>query len=289
MSNSPTDIANQALDAAGVPFTLGDLEEGTDASRAVLRQYGQCMRTLLRAVSWDFARQQSALVMLADATGQTAGVGSQVPVPWTYEYAYPINCMRARFLPQNYLNPNASATPQTTVAQVPYVLGMPLVPAQFLVAMDTNYPIDTSTNWQDTQGASPGGRVVILTNVNQAQLVFTALMPYPSVWDSLFRAAMVAYLASEIAMPLAKDKKFGLAMRKEQMQIAKGKVGEARVANGNEGFPSTIDHLPDWQRQRTRGADSYFGPGPGGGVFGGGGFGWDGSGYSGYGWDSSTF
>lgn len=235
--------------------------------------------------------------MLADATGQTAGVGTTVIAPWVYEYSYPINCMKARFLPANYLNPTVSGnislptTPLTTGgAQPPYGYGMRLIPAPFLISMDTNYPIDGNSNWMETQGSSPGGRVVILSNVNQANLVYTAFMPYPSVWDAQFRAAMVAFLAAEIALPLAKDKKFGLTMRDRNMAIAKERVMAARVTNGNEsGFPMTTDHMPDFMRIRSSGGGAAGYGGSSCGPWGSGGYGWDGYGYCGYGFDQSVF
>lgn len=298
MSNLPADIFNQALDAAGVDFTIGDPQEGTKAAQVTLRAYGQALRTLLRAVHWDFARQVAPLTMLADASGQTEDVGTTVVAPWAYEYAYPTNCMKARFLPANFENPNQIPedntqlpdVPATTVtSQPPYATGARLVPAPFLVSMDTNYPIDGASNWMDVQGVSPVGRVVILTNINLAQLVYTSFMPYPSMWDAQFRAAMVAYLAAEIALPLSVDKKFGLVMRDRNIIIAKNKIMDARVTNGNEAsFPQTTDHLPDWMRMRDAGG-GYGTPWTGGGIWGDGGWGWNGVGFMGYGWDSSVF
>lgn len=301
MSNLPADIINEALDAAGVDFTIGEATEGTKAAQVALRHYGQSLRQLLRMVHWDFARKVTNLTMLADATGQTDGVGTTVISPWCYEYAYPTDCMKARFLPVFWQNPNTvptgnivpanSSVPTSSVtSQPPYATSGALPPAPFLISMDTNYPIDTGGNWLEVQGESPTGRVVILTNVNLAQLVYTAFMPYPSMWDSQFRAAMVAFLAAQIAMPLSTDKKFGLVMRDRNITIAKNKVMDARVTNGNEsGFPQTTDHIPDWMRTRTAGGGRSAPWVGGGGPWGIGGYGWNGAGFMGYGWDSSVF
>ncbi|MEI6282505.1 MAG: hypothetical protein WCP82_07295 [Alphaproteobacteria bacterium] len=298
--NYPADVMNEALDAAGVDFTIGDPQEGTKAAQVTLRKYSQCMRQLLRSVHWDFARKQVPLVMLGDTTGDTDGVGTDVIAPWTYEYAYPTDCMKARFMPRNYLNPNATpsgnialpTTPLTSVSTPPG-FGMKLIPGPFLIGLDTNYPVDPDGNWLEMQGESPAGRVVVLSNINQAQLVYTAFMPYPSVWDSQFRAALVAYLAAEIALPLNKDKPFGLKIRELMMAEAKGKVISARITNGNEsGSPQTVDHLPDWMSTRSSGGqvNGLLGPnGWAGGALNAGGYGWDGSGYAGMGWDSSVF
>lgn len=304
MSNYPADVANEALDAAGVDFTLGELTEGTKPAQVVLRHYQQCLRQLLRAAHWDFARKQAPLNMLADATGQTVGVGTVVPAPWVYEYAFPIDCMKARFLPANYLNPNAVppgnistavTVPQTSVAtQAPYGFGMRLIPSPFLIMLDTNYPIDPDSNWMEVQGESPGGRVVVLSNINQAQLVYTGFMPFPTVWDSQFRGAMVAFLAARISMPLAKDKQLGLKMRDQNFSIARDAVRMARVTNGNESsWPQTTDHVPDWMQARmTRGVGGGFNSSPwqaGWGSWGADGIGWSGGGFMGYGPDQSVF
>lgn len=299
MSNYPADVINEALMAAGSDFVIGDPTEGTQAAQVTLRKYGQCLRQLLRSVHWDFARQMSPMVLLADATGQTADVGTAVPSPWRFEYAYPISCMKARFVPAIGVNPNSVPagnialpdTPQTTVISPAYygVAGR-LMPTPFLISMDTNYPIDTSSNWMESQGVSPQGRVVVLSNTEQAQLVFTAFSPYPTMWDAQFRAAMVAYLAAEIAMPLARDKRFGLQIREQNIVIARQRVMDARVTNGNEGsFPQTTDHTPDFLSIRNAGAGwSAGGPGSDG-PWGAGGIGWGGAGYLSYGFDNSVF
>ena len=303
--NLPADVANQALDAAGFDFTVGDLQEGTKPAQILLRAYSQCLRQLLRAVHWNFARQQAPLVLLADATGQTPDVPTQVIAPWTYEYQYPINCMKARFVPWSHqcarppipygniqpraLYPSLAPTdphntdyssdfgpPPSDATEFPYTppLTGPLMgglggnnpttqlrPARWMEAMDPNYPAPTGVLSWEVQGVSPQGRSVILTNVQNASLVYTALMNYPSNWDAQFRAAFVAYLASEIAFPLWSTKgdsqaKFGLAIAERQMKIAAAKIMQARVTDGNEGWHNT-DFVPDWMRTRNVGGGNY--------------------------------
>lgn len=288
--NLPADIGNQALDAAGVDFTIGDLQEGTRAAQVLLRNYSQCLRQLLRAANWDFARKTSDLVLLADSTGQTANVGTVVPVPWIYEYEYPIDCMKVRLIPWNYgQDPAVPAgniqIPQQTplmggLGQAP-LTGQRLQPSRFVVATDPNYPPPPGQNFWAVQGVSPAGRTVILSNVKNAKIIYTALMLYPSVWDALFREAMVAFLASQVAMPLAKDKKLGMQLRKENIEIAKAKIKEARVVDGNEGFYSS-DLRVDWMATRRIGNRDW------GGNWG---WGFDDSGPGGYGggWSSCSF
>lgn len=283
MTGLPADIANQALDAALIPFTVGDLSEGTRPAQVLLRAYSQCRRQLLRSANWSFARKTADMWLLADASGQNPEVGSKVPVPWRYEYGYPTDCLKVRFIPWNP-SVQISPTPPQNIAipQTPLMPGLGQQPqaglrmrvARFQIATDYNYPPPAGQIYWETQGVSPQGRTVVLTDVKNAQCVYTADMVYPSVWDPLFRAALVAYIASEVAGPLAKDPKFGLTVRAQQIAILKQKVIEARLTDGNESISSS-DISVDWMRTRNTGGGQWWN-GHGGGGWG------DGGGYGGY-------
>ena len=271
MSNYPEDVANQALDAIGSEVVIGDLSEGSREAQVLLRAYRNCLQQLLRAANWTFARKQVPLVLLGDVTGQTPDVGRLVQRPWRFCYEYPIDCMRLRFIPHQShdlrtpapLGNIAIPPGPLTTAPDSHSFNMRLHPSRFLVGVDVNYPPPEGQITWETQGVSPQGRTVIMSNVRHALAVYTYLALYPSTWDSLFRAALVAYLASEVALPLSKDKKFGLELRNQHMAIVKSKITEARVADGNEGV--TDSTLPvDWMQARRAGGD--------GGGFGLGGF-----------------
>jgi hypothetical protein len=289
MANLPADVINQALDAAGVDIVIGDPEEGTREAQVCLRAYVECVRQLQRAAHWDFTRKQGQLQLLADATGQTPDVGTTVPLPWVYEYSYPTDCLKLRFIPWNNYAQNQTAppgnnaipnTPLTTNSVLPTTSMIKIIPAPFVVGTDFNYPTDTNSadgQWWETPGVSPQGRTVIMTNVNKAFGVYTAFVPYVNMWDPLFRAAMVSYLASEIVLPLAKDKKFGLQRQTQLIAVVKKKLELARITDGNEGWYST-DHKPDWMQVRNAGG---WGNGWGAGI----GL----PGVTGYGWDACTF
>lgn len=263
MAQMPSDVAQQSLDAAGIDYLLGDIEDGSRPAQVVLRAYGQCLRQLLRSAHWDFSRKQAPLTLLADSSGQTANVGTTVPVPWLYEYAYPTDCAKARFVPWNYANqtptvppvniqpPNPNSPTVTGLGQPP-LSNVRLMPARFTVATDFNYPPLAGQITWEVQGVSPQGRTVVLTNVQNANLIYTAIMLYPSVWDPLFRAALVSYLASEICLPLHKDKKLALALRPALIATAKEKIQQARVTDGNEGWYSS-DIRVDWMNFRNAG------------------------------------
>jgi hypothetical protein len=261
MQNNPSAVASQVLDAIGSSFVLGDISEGSREAQVILRAYGQCLRQLLRGANWDFARKTAPLFMLADATGQTPDVGRVVPSGYLYEYAYPDDCMKVRFVQRNHLAPQLAIPPgNIAIGQARVIVpnvnanfpGARPRPARFVIAMDSNYVPPVNVLSEQTQGVGQNSRTVILTDVNHAHCTYTALVLDPSQWDSLFRAALVAYIASEVALPLTEKKPFGLQIRNEQIMIAKTKIEAARLVDGNEAVTST-DIPVDWMNARRSG------------------------------------
>ena len=138
-------------------------------------------------------------------------------------------------------------------------VGQRIRPSRFLITNDPNYSAPQGSTAAFVQGQSPIGNTVILSNVPKASCVYTFDALYPSLWDHMFRAAMVAYLASEIALALwaEKDRKFGLEIRTQQIQIAKQKIMEARAKDGQEGWHSS-DIPVDWIGARNTGGSGAF-------------------------------
>ncbi len=255
---SPTGVCNLALDAAGLDFTLGSLEEGTHAARVCLRFYSQGVQQILLGALWDFARKQVDLELVADASGQTEDVGTVVPGPFIYAYAYPVDCLRLRYIPARFdVNPpvpSGNIVPSGNPAPImdgllPGNVGG-VVPTRFLVTGDVENIPDGATN--EVPGIAPTSRTVILSNQRYARGVYTYKAMYPNLWSPTFRQAIVAFLASQIAVPLHKDKKFGMLMRRENIAIAQGAITEARRTNGNESWSSS-DLAVDWMRFRASG------------------------------------
>ncbi len=296
MANLPTDVANEVLDCIGVDFTLGDISEGTRPAQVLLRKYSQCRRQMLRAAHWQWARREIPLMLLADITGNTPNVGTNVvQAGFIYEYAMPNDYLKAWYVPwQPFTTPltvpgniqpaNPTAPLMTGLGQPPYTAWRPQ-PARFLICTDANFPTPPGIPGDDevAPGTSPSTRTVLLTNVQNATFVYTADIIYPSIWDPLFRAALVAYLGSEVALALHTDKKLGIAIRDDQIKITKAKVQEARLADGNDQVSdSTV--ATNWMQVRRSGGF--------GGVNGG----WGGDGGGGYGqfwgagnWDTISF
>lgn len=284
-ADNPTSIANQALDQAGLTFTLGDIQDGTRPAQVCLRWYTECVRQLLRSAHWDFARREADLVLIADATGQTANVGTIVPSQFIYAYEYPTVCAKVRFIPRNPLlqpavpssniQPANPSSPLTTGTGAPPYLTNPQIPSRFLISNIPDYiPSNIQQGPTDTRGISPTGRLVILSNVQNAKAVFTIDAMYPNVWDHKFRQAVVSLLAAYIALPLhtqgRADKaavRLGTQMRDDNAKLAMQAIQAARISDGNEGWYSS-DISVDWLRIRNNGGGfgnwgAWDGPGPG--------------------------
>ncbi len=91
-------------------------------------------------------------------------------------------------------------------------------------------------------------QTVILTNLYQAQLVYSARILLPDLWDPMFSQAMVATLAARFVQALGRN----ASLYKDQLAIARDIVLQARVSDGDEGVTSQ-NHQPDWISVRGAG------------------------------------
>jgi hypothetical protein len=194
-------IANLALSAIGARASIASFTEQSTEAQTINLHYESVRNEALQCAHWNFARRQATLNLLLDATqGQT------VPSPWSYEYAYPADCIAFRYM-------------------LPCVSGLPPVP--FLVSGGTD------ANGNDIR--------VLLSNEPQAVGVYTYLCRNPSLWDPLFRQLLTHLLASRIAIPISGDK--GIAQ--QQFSVARDLSEQAKTRNGDEGI-TVQDSMPDW-------------------------------------------
>jgi hypothetical protein len=283
----PADIVNESLDRLGASAKIiGDMTDGTAVSEAARRNYGRVLRGLLRAAHWTFARKQDVLMLLGDATGQSASnISTFVEQPWTYAYAWPIDGVAGRWMPVGFplstdgTPTDGSGVPLTTAG--PVTPPVPLMPARFLVSSSDQYPIMTGeTDWsnmpdlQRTEGVGPISRRIILTDQPNALFVYTRLVTAIEEWDDLFRQAMVAAMAVTLAPTAIDDPKLRIVERDKQLGEARMVLADARVANGQDaGWPQTTDHIPNWITARNAGVWGYNGvSGVGSGFYGGAGY-----------------
>lgn len=243
---SPVDIANRALSAIGTRSQIADFNEDSNEAREVKLHFDSLRDQLLRMAPWNCAMNFNnlALICAAPGTPENPGPGLNVwekgipPPPWSYEYAYPSDCLRAVYVVPQFTTGFTSGVPITTAVTggAPAFWNGP--PVRFKIGIDQIGP----SGQPSLQGVDT---TVIWTNQEQAILAYIKRVTDPNVWDDLFHNAMSSTLASRLAIALTGDK--GLAQM--QQQLANDAIVRARAMDGNEGL-TVNDVTPDWIRTR---------------------------------------
>jgi len=243
---SITDIANRSLSAIGTRSQIADLSEDSNEARACKLLLEPLRDEVLRMAPWNCAMNFQNLSLICSAPGTPENPGAGLPVwgkgvpppPWSYEYAYPSDCLRPVYVVPQFTTGFTSGVPITTAVTggAPAFWNGP--PVRFKVAIDQigvdGRPSSTGTDAR-----------VILTNQEQAILSYIKRVENPGVWDDQFQQALVAALASRLVIALTGDK--GLAQLK--IQEANQFIMLARQSDGNEGL-TINDVTPDWIRTR---------------------------------------
>lgn len=245
-NSSVISLSNRALLQIGGNALIGNLTTNDDpASVAVNTLWQPTFTQLARAAWWNCLSFQGTLTLLKAAAGtQENPQGTTLPippVPWLYEYALPSDCLHARYLVPT-LPPGVVGAPPLTTGQInaPLCTGSTRNQIPFRVAVDTVGGILSN---------------VLLTNLSQAQLVYTIDNENPALWDSQFEAAFVAALAAFLVPALT----LHMPLMQTQIQIAERIIAEARAADGNEG-PVSQNRVADWMLARSGASpDAYAG------------------------------
>lgn len=160
---SPVDIGNQALEFIAAQTTITALNDGTPAGNAIGVIYLPTVQMLLRQMDPDFAR--------FTLTTPTLSTGAPPP-PWAFAYVYPTDCLRLRQIrpPPGAYDP---FDPQPIVGNVAILLlsGVP--------------------------------EKAVLTDLANAQFVYTSSAVTENQWDTLFEQSVVRQLANPLAMAIA--------------------------------------------------------------------------------------
>jgi hypothetical protein len=204
---------------------------------------------VFRAAHWNCARKQAPLSLLKAAHGTAENPSGSLPVPpvpWRYEYAYPSDCLKVRFVIPHPSLPAAGVAPLMTnigVSFMPSVnTSLPFVPA-----------IDTDADGNQIR--------VILTNVPRAEAVYTARIANVDLWDPSLQNAVVGALAAWACAPVAGS----MERQKLAIAIAASLIKATRDSDGNEGI-TQMDIVPDWIEVRNMGRGLFGWNVPGGGF-----------------------
>src|SRR4030095_9643447 len=119
---SITDIANRALSSIGTRSQIADLSEDSNEARSCRLLLEPLRDEVLRLAPWNCAFNYANLDLICSAPGTpenpTAGEATWnkgiPPPPWSYEYAFPSDCLRAVFIVPQFTTGFTSGVPITT-------------------------------------------------------------------------------------------------------------------------------------------------------------------------------
>lgn len=175
-SSIEASICNLALLRAGQLQRITSLSDPGPAAQACRAAWDIDRDATLEAAAWPFAMKRKALNAIS---GGERGA-------WAYAYPEPNDCIAPRNLDQAD-DDNPLGTYNTNPGEAEQLV--------FRIESD-----------EDT------GRRVILTNVENAVLVYTARIEAPARWTAMFRNALAFQLAADLCFGLAKNSALGFKM-----------------------------------------------------------------------------
>ena len=180
-------ICNLALQRIGTRTTVTAAELAANSTNEAIQfnlAYQQNRDALLRLAPWDCASAMTDLQYITSLPGtpenQSTPVGPTSTVtpaipnnvafqwtaglplpPWTYEYAYPVDCLRALWVVPQF-NPGIIGTPifpsGTSVGYMPTWQGPPI---KFSVGNDQFFPVVAATVASGGSGYAVGDQIVL--------------------------------------------------------------------------------------------------------------------------------
>jgi hypothetical protein len=181
-------ICNGALAKLGIFGGIASLTEASKEARACNLFYANTRDQLLSMFPWPFATKRVTLAEIANAT---------IPDEWTYAYAYPADCLVARYIS------TGSRTPR----------------------FDQRIPFAVETLEDGTR--------VIYSDLNPASLVYTYRVTEATKFPVPFAKALEFLLAMELSMPLTVKREF-LTQNAQLFELAYSRAAQAVREEGQE-------------------------------------------------------
>lgn len=193
MAKSDAEICNTALQRVGVTQTIDSLTQRVKEAAVCNLVYSMTREKVLTDGRWPFARKYQVLALSGEAA----------PINWRYRYVYPNDCLSVRSI---FPNLGAGSDPDVTREY------RRQNPTAFEIVLDAN------------------GDRTICTDLPDAVLEYTMNITNPMRFDARFSSAFAWAIASEIALPLARDAKY----MQNALSMYQIEIGQALAAALNE-------------------------------------------------------
>lgn len=174
---SEVQICNLALSHVGAA-SIQSLEDKTKEAGRCNLLYEPARDAVLREHKWSFATKRETLALLPDEDKVDE---------WEFAYQYPSDCLAAREIYNDFNN----------------------VRRDGLLHHDHQHHAHGNTDRINFEVAVNKGKTakIIFTNKEDAELIYTAEITDPNLFDTQFRDALAWKLASELARPLRANPK----------------------------------------------------------------------------------
>lgn len=167
-----TDIVNNALQCVGTRTTVTDAELVANSSNEAIQAnliMTKLRDELLRMAPWDCGLNTANLTYITSVPGtpENTSAGTTLwqkgqPTPgWSYEYQYPVDCLRACFIIPSFQTGFSGGVPITTAVTGGAPAWCQGPPQRFKVSIDQFYPVTAATVASGGTGYAVGDIVTL--------------------------------------------------------------------------------------------------------------------------------
>lgn len=201
--SSEVDIGNLALSHIGA-HSISSFTDGSKEAAECSRLYAPARDAVLAAHRWGFANKRKPLALTSDTYSG-----------WAYAYQQPIDCL----VPREIFNDSA---PQAEPVWDPLTGQWTQIGAiQFEQAVNDDLT-----------------RVILLTDKESAELIYTAAVVSPMLFSALFVDALGWRLASDLAIPIRGKE----SLRKSAKLQYELQIGSAKRVDANIDYKKPTDN-----------------------------------------------
>lgn len=169
-----TDIANRAIQSIGIQKVISSLAQDSAEAQTVASIIFELRDDLLRMAPWSCGLKTANLVYITSSPGTPENESAQTTLwqpgqptpPWTYEYQYPVDCVRACWLIPATQTGFAGGVPITTAVTGGAASFWQGPPVKFVTQTDTFIPVTGAAVANGGTGHAVGDIITLAAGLN---------------------------------------------------------------------------------------------------------------------------